>query len=662
MSNAESKGIDFGSNYTVLEKIGSGASGIVYKGVQKDTSEDVAIKFLREEYREDEDIVRRFITERTSLIGLSHKRIIRTKDLIADGGKLGIVMDYASGPTLKQYLDARGTLPPKLALTITEQLLEGIQYAHENGIVHRDLKPENVILTNHRDQNDLGVVITDFGIASILGRSVRSTTRMVGTPSYMAPELIRDGTIAPSVDIYAAGIICYQLIAGYSPFDDGQEDNPFLIANRHLTMAPPGIPGLDEKTWILLATLLSKDPSKRNDSAQSIALLKDAIPNVSGLPALQTASPTSAFHAATVLKPEKLSAEKEAASAALSDQKLKISRPVLAPIEPSTTATVLKPQLQNSDTHTFLAEPERHEESTAWWKHPRHRIALIVCTIAVLLVVAGLSVFLFNRGVSSGSHEEIDASLEDKTLPSGLVVNRTATWNPKESIIDYTVSYSTNQKPISGQVLEVISDQENACLEPAWVVDNESVSVKPHSQAVTSLNASCAWTISMQEITTDPTQIHARITPPHPIENREELDAWLTKISEDTHQALSSTKSVSTAYPLQRLQSMRIDIPSRVEQGDPVPLTIFGVWPGGENKLTPIYTSPKNGEPTSILDDITGKDASRLRLIDRCSGAVAISSDGHDAAALFPANCSIGATAGNYEIDEASLTIAQKGS
>lgn len=79
MSNAESKGIDFGSNYTVLEKIGSGASGIVYKGVQKDTSEDVAIKFLREEYREDEDIVRRFITERTSLIGLSHKRIIRRK-------------------------------------------------------------------------------------------------------------------------------------------------------------------------------------------------------------------------------------------------------------------------------------------------------------------------------------------------------------------------------------------------------------------------------------------------------------------------------------------------------------------------------------------------------------------------------------------------------
>ena len=107
---------------------------------------------------------------------------------------------------------------------------------------------------------------------------------------------------------------------------------------------------------------------------------------------------------------------------------------------------------------------------------------------------------------------------------------------------------------------------------------------------------------------------------------------------------------------------MRIKIPPRVKEGSAIPVTILGTWPGGENEMTPIYTTPFSSNPTSILTDITGGKLENVRLTDRCSGAVSITPDGHDVSALHPASCSIGAEIGNYQVQETPITIVAGGS
>jgi len=146
------------------------------------------------------------------------------------------------------------------------------------------------------------------------------------------------------------------------------------------------------------------------------------------------------------------------------------------------------------------------------------------------------------------------------------------------------------------------------------------------------------------------------------ISNQANLQTWLQNQQQATDKALNNDAVTSTAFSLQRLQTMRIKIPPRVKEGSAIPVTILGTWPGGENEMTPIYTTPFSSNPTSILTDITGGKLENVRLTDRCSGAVSITPDGHDVSALHPASCSIGAEIGNYQVQESPITIVAGGS
>ena len=196
---------DFGANYKIGAELGRGASGVVYRGINKNDGTKVAIKILRSDLVSDREIVTRFITERDALISLNSPHIVKVYDLIAEGGELGIVMEYAPGMTLRESINERGLKSPTQAIEITKQVLSGLAAAHARGIVHRDIKPDNVIF-DQSATGEINVLITDFGISKILDVAT-SVTQMIGTPEYMAPELIERGTVAPSVDVYATGIL-----------------------------------------------------------------------------------------------------------------------------------------------------------------------------------------------------------------------------------------------------------------------------------------------------------------------------------------------------------------------------------------------------------------------------------------------------------------------
>ncbi|MFD0704773.1 serine/threonine protein kinase [Alloscardovia venturai] len=656
---------NFGAHYRVLQRIGAGASGIVYLAVHKDTDERVAIKFLREEYRDDIEILQRFIAERTKLTSLESNHIIHIRDLIAEDGRLGIVMDYVPGPTLTQYLRDAGTLAPAEALGIARQIFQGLQYAHSHGVIHRDIKPDNIILLPQAEENTFNVVISDFGVASIVGQSHLTTTRMVGTPAYMAPELIESAIVAPSVDIYAVGILLYQMLAGSTPFSDGAESNPFTIAHRHITQAVPPIPGLEPQISAFLNILLSKNPINRADVSDVLKRL-DGITIEStykhALPPLNIHD--TDFHPATVIKSfETVSttqngekAEEEA------EDELSPSKPTLASFTPSSSATLLKPykSIQSEQVQNVNGRKPKGRQVRII------AISALASFVGVILIL--LSVWIaqpyFARRAShkSPTSQVISARREDDTLPSGLRIIRDAQWNSSKKVIDYTIRYSSVKNPIMGQVMETLSTSKGKCLTVHWGKRDAGISIHKHSPARTAINASCSWTITLPKLVKNSVSIQAEITVQTMPSSSEDLDRWLKNISENTIKNLSRKSVTSTSYPLQRLKSMRIDIPNTVTQGEAIPLSIIGMWPNGENAFTPIYMTPWNGEPTSILRSITGGQDNQLRLTDRCSGAVVISSDGHDVSALFPSTCSIGADIGNYEIQDTSVTITSNGS
>jgi serine/threonine-protein kinase len=254
-----------GSRYLLDEPVGRGATGQVWRARRREDNTWVAVKLLRSELAEDPDIVVRFLRERTTLLRLDHPHLVRVCDLVAEGDTLAIVMDLVEGPDLRQ-LTARAPLPPADAVAVLAQVAEALAAVHAAGVVHRDLKPENVLV--ERASGQIVARLTDFGIARVTGATALTRlTRIVGTPAYIAPELVANRPATPAADVYALGVLAYELLAGHRPFE---ADNPAALLRAHLDDTPVRPPNLSNPMWTLLASCLAKDPAAR-PTAQAVA-------------------------------------------------------------------------------------------------------------------------------------------------------------------------------------------------------------------------------------------------------------------------------------------------------------------------------------------------------------------------------------------------------
>jgi beta-lactam-binding protein with PASTA domain/tRNA A-37 threonylcarbamoyl transferase component Bud32 len=246
--------------YRIESLIARGGMATVYLGTDTRLDRTVALKIMHPELANDEDFVRRFVGEARSVARLSHPNVVAVYDQGADGRTLYLAMEYVPGQTLRDLLNERGRLGPRAALTVMDGVLAGLAAAHEAGLAHRDVKPENVLLTDAHS-----VKVADFGLARLLaGASHTKTGMIIGTAAYLAPEQVAGGTADARTDVYAAGIMLFELLTGAQPHTG---ESPLAVAYQHVNAVVPApsslVPGLPPALDTLVALATSRDPDLR---------------------------------------------------------------------------------------------------------------------------------------------------------------------------------------------------------------------------------------------------------------------------------------------------------------------------------------------------------------------------------------------------------------
>ncbi len=251
-------------SYKVVEKIGEGGMGAVYKGVDLMLEREVAIKVLKPELASQPQVVERFRSEAVTLAKLNHPNIATLFSFLRQGDYSFMVLEYVKGVSLDKILAANGVMTCEQAIPFFGQMLEGIDHAHSFGIVHRDIKPANMMLT----ENGL-LKVLDFGIARALG-SARMTKagHLIGTIEYMSPEQVRGTETDARSDIYSLGMVLYEMLTGRVPFASDSEFDLMRAQVEELPRPPrefaPNIP--EQVEWAILCAT-EKDPEKRFQSA-----------------------------------------------------------------------------------------------------------------------------------------------------------------------------------------------------------------------------------------------------------------------------------------------------------------------------------------------------------------------------------------------------------
>lgn len=333
-----------GSRYTAHQILGRGSAGTVWLGDGPDGP--VAIKLLREDLSSDQELVGRFVQERTALLGLEHPHVVSVRDLVVDGNDLALVMDLVRGTDLRTRLDRERRLAPEAAVAIVADVADGLAAAHAAGVVHRDVKPENVLLDM---QGPLGpggshrALLTDFGVAKLIDTPRRTrATKIIGTPDYLAPEIVEGLPPRASVDIYALATVLYELLAGFTPFGGG---HPGAVLRRHVTETVVPLPGIPDELWQLLVQCLAKAPASRLRASELGARLRELLPLLEGMPPLDVDEPDT--------EPEDAPGETAVPSPAAGEP---ARRRGAVPLVPGA-----KPSDSNRDTHTSMRVPAPDE-------------------------------------------------------------------------------------------------------------------------------------------------------------------------------------------------------------------------------------------------------------------------------------------------------------
>lgn len=262
------------NRYELLEKIGEGGMGSVYKAKCHVLNRFVAVKILKEELSNDEEFVSRFKREATSIAKLSHQNIVNVYDVCAENDVNFIVMEYIDGKTLKQIIKEDGRLNSVKTLDIVFQIAKALSCAHTNGIIHRDIKPDNIMITQ-----DKMVKVMDFGIAKVAdSRTVTNSNKIMGTAHYFSPEQAKGSYVDCRTDIYSLGIVMYEMVTGKVPYN---AESAITIAMMHIQgsiTAPKEIfTDIPENINQVILRAMQKEPIKRYQTAKEMSEVIGAI-------------------------------------------------------------------------------------------------------------------------------------------------------------------------------------------------------------------------------------------------------------------------------------------------------------------------------------------------------------------------------------------------
>ncbi|KJS12473.1 MAG: protein kinase [Peptococcaceae bacterium BRH_c8a] len=257
-----------GNRYEIQEKLGGGGMAIVYKARDTFLNRLVTIKILRPEFTSDDDFVARFRREAQAVASLSHPNIVNIHDVGQEDAIHYLVMEYVRGDNLKNVIKQKGYLEPIEAVRIAVQVSEALEHAHQNNIVHRDVKPHNILITTEGRAK-----LTDFGIAmEATSSTITRTDTIMGSVHYLSPEQARGETATPKSDIYAVGILLYEMLTGKQPYSG---DSPIAVALKHIQETPLPVDEVNPDVPTELANVvrraMDKKPELRYRNAGDLA-------------------------------------------------------------------------------------------------------------------------------------------------------------------------------------------------------------------------------------------------------------------------------------------------------------------------------------------------------------------------------------------------------
>lgn len=290
--------------YRVDVMIATGGMSAVYRGLDLRLDRPVALKVMDTRYAGDAQFLTRFQREARAVARLADPGLVAVYD--QGGGRAGgpppfLVMELVEGGTLRELLRERGPMPPHAAAAVLGPVLGGLAAAHRAGLVHRDVKPENVLISDDGD-----VKIADFGLVRAVAEAkITSTSVILGTAAYLSPEQVSTGDADPRSDVYAAGILTYELLTGHTPFVG---DSALAVAYQRMDNDVPApstvIAGVPAQFDDLVLHATARDPARRYADAREMREELDAIVDELGLPPFRVPAPrNSAQHASAALRP-----------------------------------------------------------------------------------------------------------------------------------------------------------------------------------------------------------------------------------------------------------------------------------------------------------------------------------------------------------------------
>ena len=256
-----------GNRYELLQCVGEGGMSFVYKAKCRKLNRFVAVKILKDEFKNNEEIVRRFKKEATAIANLSNPNVVNVLDVGTQDDINYIVMEYIEGKTLKDIINEKGALPYEIAISIGIKVAKALECAHKSGIIHRDVKPQNILVTEE------GVVkVTDFGIAKSMDSStIAHTNSVMGSAHYFSPEQAKGTYTDYRTDLYSLGIVLYEMVTGVVPFNG---DSPVTVAVKHIqekAIPPKNInQNIPNSLNDLIMKAMEKDPVNRYQTAKEI--------------------------------------------------------------------------------------------------------------------------------------------------------------------------------------------------------------------------------------------------------------------------------------------------------------------------------------------------------------------------------------------------------
>lgn len=435
-----------GSNYLLHSLIGTGAMGQVWRATDR-AGRPYAVKMLLPVLANDPDVVRRFVTERSITLQIDDPHVVRVRDMVVEGQTLAIVMDLVNGTDLKTRLAASGPLPPAEVAYLGAQIAGGLAAVHAKGIVHRDVKPANVMLTPGPPET---ARLTDFGVSFLQDASHLShITAVVGTPNYVAPEIVLGKRPVAASDLYSLGIMLYELVCGITPFATG---STMTVLRGHCELTPGRPEGFPEQLWRIVAWLLSKDPAQRPESARQIAVsLEQMVPGLVGVgPLPRLASPPRAVPlplSAQAWQPTSFAAAGPSAGSIPSSAAETVLRQ--SPVSPSGQASQSSPSPAPQPSPAPAPAPVRQPAPVPRRKEPRKglRRSVVAGGVAALVLAgAGGGYLLSQRSNVPSAGPTPSATASSATPTPSTTPTPTSKPTPSSNIIEASTAGYRNAK------------------------------------------------------------------------------------------------------------------------------------------------------------------------------------------------------------------------